>query len=110
MFISQRLEKDPKKLKKKGHSKYMQYNGVRSAHIYWSNCVRLREARVSGTPCLVTFITRNNSIITREKYKGKENGAGLARESQSHCFADEFVITHAHSFGTDMQHDYSQGN
>ena len=33
------------------------------------------------------------------------NGAGLAWESQSHCFADEFGITHAHSFGTDTQHD-----
>ena len=40
------------------------------------------------------------------------NIAGLAWESQSHCFADEFgiTITHAHSFGTDKQHDYSQGN
>jgi len=38
------------------------------------------------------------------------NGAGLAWESQSHCFADEFGITHAHSFGTDTQHAYSQGN
>ena len=26
------------------------------------------------------------------------------------CFADKFGITHAHSFGTDTQHDYSQGN
>ena len=40
----------------------MQYNCVRSANIYWSNCVRLREVRVSGTPVLVTFITKNNSI------------------------------------------------
>ena len=37
----------------------------------------------------------------------KRNGAGLVWESQSHCFADEFVITHAHSFGTDTQYDYS---
>ena len=42
--------------------------------------------------------------------KGKGNGAGLAWESQSQCFADKFGITHAHSFGTDTQHDYSQGN
>ena len=42
------------------------------------------------------------------KNKRKGNGAGLAWESQ--CFADEFVITHEHSFGTDTQHDYSQGN
>ena len=42
--------------------------------------------------------------------KGKGNGAGLAWESQSHCFADKFGITHSHSFGTDTQHDYSQGN
>ena len=42
--------------------------------------------------------------------KGKGNGAGLAWESQSHCCVDEFVITNAQSFGTDTQHDYSQGN
>ena len=42
--------------------------------------------------------------------KERGNGGGLAWESQSHCFADEFGITHAHSFGTDTQHDYSQGN
>ena len=35
------------------------------------------------------------------KNKGKGNGAGLACESQTHCFADEFPFTHAHSFGTD---------
>ena len=23
------------------------------------------------------------------------------------CFADEFVITHAHYFDTDIQHDYT---
>jgi len=40
----------------------------------------------------------------------KGNGTGLAWESLSHCFGDEFGITHAHSFGTDTQHDYSQGN
>ena len=34
----------------------------------------------------------------------------LAWESLSHCFGDEFGITHAHSFGIDTQHDYSQGN
>ena len=32
---------------------------------------------------------------------GKGNGAGLARESQSHCFAVGFLITDEHSFGTD---------
>ena len=42
--------------------------------------------------------------------KGKGNGAGLTWESQPYCFADKFGITHAHSFGTDTQHDYSQGN
>ena len=42
--------------------------------------------------------------------KGKGNGAGLARESQSHCFADKFDKFYSHSFGTDTQHDYSQGN
>ena len=41
---------------------------------------------------------------------GKGNSAGLARASQSHCFADEFGIPYTHFFGTDTQHDYSQGN
>ena len=36
------------------------------------------------------------------------NGAGLAWESQSHCFGDEFVITRAHSFGTDKQHEIAE--
>ena len=49
-------------------------------------------------------------LIPGNKNKGKGNGAGLAWESQSHCFADEFVITHAHSFGSDTQHDFSQGH
>ena len=52
----------------------------------------------------------NCKLGTRNKNKGKGDDAGLAWESQSHCFADEFVITHVHSFGTDTQHDYSQGN
>ena len=37
--------------------------------------------------------------------KGKENGAGLECESQSHCFADKFGKLYTHSFGTDTQHD-----
>ena len=40
----------------------------------------------------------------------KGSWSGLAWERQSHCFANEFGITHAHSFGTDTQHDCSQGN
>ena len=47
---------------------------------------------------------------TGNKNKGKGNGAGLTWESQSQCFADEFGITNAHSFGTDTQHDYHQGH
>ena len=35
--------------------------------------------------------------------KGKGNGAGLAWESQSHCFADKFGKPYTHSFGTDTQ-------
>ena len=31
----------------------------------------------------------------------------LVWHGQSHPFADEFVITHAHSFGTDTQHAYA---
>ena len=44
--------------------------------------------------------------------KNKENGndTSLAGESQLHCFADKFLITDAHSFGTDTHtKDYSQG-
>ena len=32
------------------------------------------------------------------KNKEKGNGAGLAGETQSQCFADGFLITDAHSF------------
>ena len=42
--------------------------------------------------------------------KEKRNGAGLAWESQSHCFADKFGKPYTHSFDTDTQHDYSQRN
>ena len=42
--------------------------------------------------------------------KGKGNGAGLAWESESHCFADQYGNPYTYSFGTDTQHDYSQGN
>ena len=35
------------------------------------------------------------------KNKVNGNGTGLAWEYQSHCFADGFLITDAHSFGTD---------
>ena len=45
-----------------------------------------------------------------KRNKGKGNGAGLARESKSHCFADKFGKPYTHSFGTDTQHDYNQGN
>ena len=51
-----------------------------------------------------------NIISSGNRNKGKGNGAGLAWESQSHCFADEFGIPYIHSSGTDAQHDYSQGN
>ena len=50
------------------------------------------------------------TVKSGNKNKGKGNGAGLAWKSQSHCFADEFGIPYTHSFGTDTQHDYSQGN
>ena len=36
-------------------------------------------------------------VATGNKNKGKGNGAGLASESQSHYFADDFLIAHAHS-------------
>ena len=48
-------------------------------------------------------LKRNNRTLS---LSGKGNGAGLVRESQSHRFADEFVITHAHSFGADTKRDY----
>jgi len=49
-----------------------------------------------------------NVLALGNRNKGKGNGAGLAWESQSHCFADEFGIPYTHSFGTDTQHDYGQ--
>ena len=48
--------------------------------------------------------------IPGNKNKEKGNDSGLAWLRESHCYADEFVITQAHSFGTDTQHDNSQGN
>ena len=44
-------------------------------------------------------------FYTGNKNKGNGNGAGLAWESQPYCFADGFLITDAHSFGTDTQTD-----
>ena len=54
----------------------------------------------------------NNAIFPGNRNKGKGNGAGLAWESQSHCFAEKFSkpYKYTHSFVTDTQHDYSQGN
>ena len=49
-------------------------------------------------------------FLSGNRNKGKGNGTGLAWESQSHCFADEFGIPYTHSFDADTQHDYSQGN
>ena len=38
---------------------------------------------------------------TGNRNKGKGNGAGLAWESQSHCYADKFGNPYtAHTFGT----------
>ena len=58
------------------------------------------------------FSTRcgDERIIPGNRNKGKGNGAGLEWESQSHCFADKFGKPYTHSFGTDTQHDYRQGN
>ena len=41
------------------------------------------------------------------KNKGKGNDIGLAWDSQVHCFADRFFISHAHFFVTDTQHNNS---
>jgi len=41
--------------------------------------------------------------------KGKGNGAGLAWESQSHCFADQYGNL-THTLLEQTQHDYSRGN
>ena len=69
-------------------------------------CVLLLVSDLMTTRILIPFF----GWFPGNRNKGKGNGAGLAREIQSHCFADKFGITHAHSFGTDTQHDYSQGN
>ena len=60
--------------------------------------------------CILFLKTLICVFLSGNKNKGKGNGAGLAWECQSHWFADEFLITHAHSFGTDTQHEYSQEN
>ena len=60
-----------------------------------------------------TWTIRNNNYNrpkTGNSNKGKRNGAGLAWESKSDCFADKFGKPYTHSFGTDTQHDYIQGN
>ena len=64
---------------------------------------------VAQSRSILSFKNQNEKYVGN-KNKGKGNGAGLAWESQSHCFADEFVITHAHSLGTGTQHETSQGN
>ena len=67
-------------------------------------------------PCITNQLI--NRIINH-KYSNspeqKDQGIGrkgmeMALVLYEHCFADEFGITHAHSFGTDTQHDYSQVN
>ena len=68
----------------------------------------LTKLKLNSTVFLINGIKWSNNPGNRNK--GNGNGAGLAWEIQSHCFADEFGITHIHSYGTDMPHDYSQGN
>ena len=74
---------------------------------YKKKCLCSQNMGIRGQ----TAIYSNFRLITEPGNTNKEkgNGAGLVLESQSHCFADEFVITHAH-FLVDTQHDYSQGN
>ena len=56
--------------------------------------------------CSTIEVIMEKVLESGNRNKGKGNGAGLAWESQSHCFADEFGITHAHSFGADTHtHD-----
>ena len=50
---------------------------------------------------LHNLIFRLDLSKSGNKNKGKGNGVGLAWESKSHCFVNWFLITHAHSFGTD---------
>ena len=66
--------------------------------------------RLTAVPFIPSSELQGIEMGIWNRIKGKGNGAGLAWERQSHYFADEFGITHAHSFGTDTQHDYSQGN
>ena len=51
--------------------------------------------------CSTSEVIMEKVLESGNRNKGKGNGAGLAWESHSHCFADEFGITHAHFFGTD---------
>ena len=64
--------------------------------------------KLSRISFLLTIRKRLNGYCPGNKNKGKGNDAGLAWESHVHWFADRFLIIHAHSFGTDPQHDYSQ--
>ena len=52
----------------------------------------------------------SQGINPGNRNKGKGKGAGLAWETQSHCLAGKFGKLYTHSFGTDTQHDYSEGN
>jgi len=59
---------------------------------------------------ITLFLVIIKGKLSGNMNKGKGNGAGLAWGCQSHCFADKFAKPYTHSFGTDTQHDYSQGN
>ena len=67
-------------------------------YVYFYSLIRL----YTGLPTKNKKYNKWNFAGNKNKRKG--NGAGLAWESQSHCFADEFLITHVHSFCTDTQH------
>ena len=77
---------------------------------FWTQLYHL-GSQTWGTQCKIASLSMQSYIASPEnRNKGKGNGAGLAWESQSHCFADKFGTPYTHSFGTDTPHDYSQGN
>ena len=67
-----------------------------------------RQEFICWLKSLIFLVPHSLGLLSRNKNRWKGNGAGLARESQSHCFADQYGKLYTHSFGTDTHtHDVS---
>ena len=62
---------------------------------FWTQLYHL-GSQTWGTQCKIASLSMQSYIASPEnRNKGKGNGPGLAWESQSHCFADQyFKLTH----------------